>query len=308
LLLRVDDGERALSYITLAVVNAEKLLADPAKLTLVKDAKAALKLPAERPLTFDEKRDLSYWIGTAVSVPTRIRNVTQQIGAGRVLEHQALRPTHTKAQFAMALMRLSANEPIKMLVNWKGSRKTLTHNLFVDIASSFLTTHVAIDRNLLGGASAAGKSDFTSRAMVDVLCAMAKITTVAAQDICDAVFATGHSHRVYEELNSIVGRAVDEQLQPLPVFANRHSLDAATFDDIETRLLTHFNVSVARFGLGGSSKEKKAWVSSIKRQYRNARRLMSAQSMAQYIAQLEENTHAMRAKHYIFWMIVISLH
>jgi hypothetical protein len=204
----------------------------------------------------------------------------------------------------MALMRLSANEPIKMLVNWKGSRKTLTDNLFVDIATSFLTTHVAIDRNLLGGASAAGKSDFTSRAMVDVLCAMAKITTVAAQDICDAVFATGHSHRVYEEMNSIVGRAVDEQLQPLPVFANRHSLDAATFDDIETRLLTHFNVSVARFGLGGSSKEKKAWVSSIKLKYRNARRLLFAQAMAQYIAQLEENTHATRAKHYLFWMLV----
>ena len=206
-------------------------------------------------------------------------------------------------------MSLSANKPVKMHVIWKGSRKTLTDNLFVDIATSFLTTHVAIDRNLLGGASVAGgKSDFTSRAMVDVLCAMAKITTVAAQDICDAVFATGHSHRVYEEMNTIVGRAVDEQLQPLPVFADRHSIDAATVDDIETRLRTHFNVCVARFGPGGSSREKKAWVSSIKRQYRNARRLVSAQSMAQYIAQLEENTHAMRAKHYIFWMIVISLH
>ncbi len=34
---------------------------------------------------------------------------------------------------------------------------------------------------------------------------------------------------------------------------------------------------------------------------------MSAQSMAQYIAQLEENTHAMGAKHYIFWMIVRNL-
>ena len=162
--------------------------------------------------------------------------------------------------------------------------------------------------NLLGGSSAApGKGDAASRAMVDVLCAMAKITTVAAQDICDAVFATGHTHRVYEEMNSIVRQAVNEQLPPLPVFADRHSLDAATFNAIETRLRTHFNVSVARFGPGGSSREKKAWVSSIKRQYRNARRLMLAQSMAQYIAQLEENTHATRAKHYIFWMFVRSL-
>jgi len=72
-------------------------------------------------------------------------------------------------------------------------------------------------------------------------------------------------------------------------------------------LLTHFNVSVARFGPGGSSIEKKAWASSIKPQYRNARRLMFAQTMAQYIAQLEENTHATRAKHYLFWMIVKHL-
>jgi hypothetical protein len=35
---------------------------------------------------------------------------------------------------------------------------------------------------------------------------------------------------------------------------------------------------------------------------------MFAQTMAQYIAQLEENTHATRAKHYWFWMIVGSLH
>ena len=42
------------------VVNVEKLLADPAKLQLVKDARAALKLPAEGPLEFDQMRDLSY--------------------------------------------------------------------------------------------------------------------------------------------------------------------------------------------------------------------------------------------------------
>ncbi len=101
----------------------------------------------------------------------------------------------------MALTNLSANKPVKMHVNWKGSRKTLTDNLFVDIATSFLTKHVAIDRNLLGGASAAsGTHDVASRAMVDVLCAMAKITTVAAQDICDAVFATGHTQAVYTEI------------------------------------------------------------------------------------------------------------
>ncbi len=241
-------------------------------------------------------------------MPTRIRNVTQQIGAGRVLEHQALRPTHTQTQFAMALRSLSANKPVEMHVNWKGSQKTLTDNLFVDIATSFLTKHVAIDRNLLGGTSAAaGTHDVASREMVDVLCAMAKITTVAAQDICDAVFATGHSYPVYREMNTIVGQAVNKQLPPLPVFADRHSIDAATVDDIETRLLRHFNVSIARFGLGGSSKEKRGWVSSIKRQYRNARRLMLAQKMAQYIAQLEENTHATRAKHFLFWMIVKPL-
>ena len=85
-------------------------------------------------------------------MPTRIRNVTQQIGAGRVLEQQALRPTHTQAQFAMALMSLSAEKPVKMVVKWEGRRATLTEQLFIDIATSFLTAHVAIDRNLSGGA------------------------------------------------------------------------------------------------------------------------------------------------------------
>jgi hypothetical protein len=303
--------KRDLSYVTLAVVNAEKLLGDPTKRDLVKDARAALGLPAEGGLSFTQKRDLSFWTRTSVSVPTLIRNVTQQIGAGRVLEHQALRPTHTQTQFAMALVKLSDNKPVKMHVNWKGiycSRKTLTGELFVDIETSFLTKHVAIDRNLLGGASAAsGQGDVASWSIVDVLCAMANIVSVAAQDICDAVFATGHTHQVYTEMNSIVGQAVDQQLPPLPVFADRHSLDAATFDAIKTRLLTHFNVSVARIGPGGSTKEKKAKVSSTKLQYRNARRLMFAQTMAQYIAQLKENTHATRAKHYLFWMLVKPL-
>jgi hypothetical protein len=33
-------------------------------------------------------------------------------------------------------------------------------------------------------------------------------------------------------------------------------------------------------------------------------RLMFAQAMAEYIATLEEDAHATRAKHYLFWMIV----
>ena len=143
--------------------------------------------------------------------------------------------------------------------------------------------------------------------MLDGLCAMARINPVTAQNICVAVFETGHSHRVWSEMNSVVGQVVDKQLPSLPVSADRHSLDQATFNAIETRLLTHFNVSVARFGLGGSAREKRAWVSSIKLKYRNARRLLFAQTMAQYIAQLEENTHATRAKHYLFWMLVLPL-
>ncbi len=43
-----------------SVANAEKLLADPTKRKLVKDARASLKLPAEGPLEFDQMRDLSY--------------------------------------------------------------------------------------------------------------------------------------------------------------------------------------------------------------------------------------------------------
>jgi hypothetical protein len=35
---------------------------------------------------------------------------------------------------------------------------------------------------------------------------------------------------------------------------------------------------------------------------------MFARTLAKYIQQLEENTHATRAKHYWFWMIVGSLH
>jgi hypothetical protein len=34
---------------------------------------------------------------------------------------------------------------------------------------------------------------------------------------------------------------------------------------------------------------------------------MFAQRMAQYVATLKENTRALRAKHYLFWMIVAPL-
>jgi hypothetical protein len=205
-------------------------------------------------------------------------------------------------QFAMALRSLSTAKPVKMGVKWQGSRQTLTGTLFVNVATSFLTTHVAIDSNLSGGAQ--GQGDIASRAMVDGLCAMAHITPVTAQNICDAVYETGHTGTVWSEMNSVVGLAVDEKLPSLPVFDDRHSLDQATFDAIETRLRQHFNVSVARFAPGGAKRAKRAWASSIKLKYRNARRLLFAQAMTQYIAQLEKTTHAIRAKHYLFWMLV----
>jgi hypothetical protein len=62
----------------------------------------------------------------------------------------------------MALLSLSANKPVKMVVKWEGRRATLTEKLFVDIATSFLTTHVAIDRNNLSG-GASGHGDVASR-------------------------------------------------------------------------------------------------------------------------------------------------
>ena len=91
-----------------------------------------------------------------------------------------------------------------MQVTWAGGRKILTDKLFVVITTSFLDKHVSIDNNLLGGASEAGKPDVASREMVDGLYVLAHIASVAAQDICDAVFATGHSRPVYEEMNAPV--------------------------------------------------------------------------------------------------------
>jgi hypothetical protein len=93
-----------------------------------------------------------------------------------------------------------------------------------------------------------------------------------------------------QSLNSVVWQAIDKQLQSLPVFHDCYSLDQATFDAIETRLLTHFSVSVARFGTGGSTRARKTWVSLIKLKYSNDQRLM----FAQYITQVEENTCATR--------------
>jgi hypothetical protein len=239
--------KRELSYVTRAVVNADKLLADATKQQLVQDARAALKLPAEGALTFSQKRELSYWTRTSVSVPSRIGIVTQQRGARRVLEQQALRPTHTQMQFAMALMRISDNKHVKMAVFWKGRRVTLTEKPFIDITTQFLATNIALDINLSGGAS---KGDVASQAIVDGLCAMADIVPITAQVIGAAVFQSGHSYRVWTEMNSLAGHSVDETLPPLPVFDDRHSLDQVKFDAIETRLLTHFNVSVARLRPG----------------------------------------------------------
>ena len=169
--------KRELSYVTRAVVNADKLLADATKQQLVQDARAALKLPAEGALTFSQKRELSYWTRTSVSVPSRIGIVTQQRGARRVLEQQALRPTHTQMQFAMALMRISDNKHVKMAVFWKGRRVTLTEKPFIDITTQFLATNIAIGSNLSEGAS---KGDIASWTMVDGACAMADIVPVTA--------------------------------------------------------------------------------------------------------------------------------
>jgi hypothetical protein len=192
-----------------------------------------------------------------------------------------------------------------MAVNWKGRRETLTEKMFIDIATLFLDTNVAIDSNLSGVAS---RGDIASRAMVDGLCAMANIVPVTAQAIGAAVLQSGHTYTEWAEMNSLASQAADETLPPLPGFHNRHSLDEVAFEAIETRLLTHFNVTVARFRPGGSERERRVWVSSIKLKYRNARRLMFAQAMAKYIAALEEDTHATRAKHYLFWMIAAPRH
>jgi hypothetical protein len=153
-----------------------------------------------------------------------------------------------------------------------------------------LDTNIAIDINLSG---AAGKGDVASRSMVDRLCAMANIVPVTAQVIGAAVFQSGHSYRVWAEMNLLVAQAVDETLPPLPVFLDRHSLDPVTFDAIENCFLTYFNVSIARFRRGNvQERNLKEWVSSIKLKCRNARRLMFAQAMAKYIANLAEDTHA----------------
>ena len=96
-----------------------------------------------------------------------------------------------------------------------GSPGDTNGETFRPIATSFLTTHVAIDSNLSGGAS--GQGDVASRAMVDGLCVMAHIAPVTAQNICAAVFEIGHTKPVFQELNSVVWQAVDKHLPSLPV-------------------------------------------------------------------------------------------
>jgi hypothetical protein len=132
-------------------------------------------------------------------------------------------------QFSMTLLSLSGNTHVKMTFNWKGRRVTLVERLFIDIATNFLDTNVAIGINLSGGANT---GDVASRALVDGLCAMANIVPVTAQVISTAVFQIGHSERVWGEMNSLVAQAVDETLPLLPVCLDRHSLDQDTFDVI----------------------------------------------------------------------------
>jgi hypothetical protein len=80
-------------------------------------------------------------------------------------------------QFAMALVRLSGNTHVKMAVLWKGRRVTRTEKLFIEIATQFLATNIAIGSNLSEGAS---KGDIASWTMVDGACAMADIVPVTA--------------------------------------------------------------------------------------------------------------------------------
>jgi hypothetical protein len=47
---------------------------DPAKLQLIKDARGALKLPAEGSLTSLQKRDVSYWAYAVVHTETMFKD------------------------------------------------------------------------------------------------------------------------------------------------------------------------------------------------------------------------------------------
>ena len=97
-------------------------------------------------------------------MPNRTGIVTQQFGARRVLEHQALRPAHTQIQTAMSLMRMNGHH---VKITWKGSRVTLTESLPIDITMKFLTVNVSINPDLSGGGI---RGDTASRVMVDGLC------------------------------------------------------------------------------------------------------------------------------------------
>ena len=69
-----------------AVVHADKLLADPGKIELVKEALAELKFPAQGFLTFAQRRQVSYWADAVVAVPQRLSNTTQLIGTSCIVE------------------------------------------------------------------------------------------------------------------------------------------------------------------------------------------------------------------------------
>ena len=55
------------SCVTRADVHAHSLLEDVTKQELVKDTRLELKLPASGPLTFSQKRDLSYFVCAVVN-------------------------------------------------------------------------------------------------------------------------------------------------------------------------------------------------------------------------------------------------
>ena len=95
---------------------------------------------------------------------------------------------------------------------------------------------------------------------------MADIVPVTAQVICAAVFETGHSKSVWTEMNSEVGQTV-----------------------IRPRGLSTREESVGLFDQAKISQRSEADVRA---------------GNALYIARLEENTHATRAKHSLFWMLV----
>ena len=72
----------------------------------------------------------------------RIGIVAQQRGAKRKASTRTASSSTYTNQNAVcngaALMRLSDNKSVKMTVNWKGCKATLTEKLVIDIATRFL--------------------------------------------------------------------------------------------------------------------------------------------------------------------------